>query len=264
MGLAVLVPSSLTAEAEDRRIATYKVGVVARAAAIYRCDTVVVYDDEPHDDAVALVLRYMATPPYLRKEVYDVRPELRYVGVVSPLRIPPHTVGSEGNAFEPYREGVVTRVGSDGRVWVNCGMQHPVALRVPDQGIREGERVTLRISSREPLRAEVVPPDEVPHYTGYRVMEAGLTDWLATHDGATVMASREGEPVRPEHLAGDDVALVFGSPDRGVQEILRTQYDASPEFDAAVNTIPSQGVETVRTEEAVHATLAVRNAFRSQ
>lgn len=263
MGLAVLVPSSLTLETEDRRIATYKVGQVARAAAIYRCDTVVVYDDEPSDESVNLILRYAATPPYLRKELFEVRDELGYVGVIPPLRIPPHTVGSEGNAFEPYREGVVTKVGSDGRVWVNCGMQHPVALRVPNKGIREGERVTLRISSREPLKAEVVPESEVPHYNGYNVEEASLLDWLADFDGSTVMTSRQGEKARSEHLDKDDLALVFGSPERDVREILRDHYDASTDFDAVVNTIPNQGTETVRTEEAVLATLAVRNTLRA-
>ena len=32
-------------------------------------------------------------------------------------------------------------------------------------------------------------------------------------------------------------------------------------FDYIINTIPNQGTETVRTEEAIHATLALLNMF---
>jgi len=176
MKLTVLVPASLVTETDDTRAATHKIGQVARAASVFRCEKVVVYEDaDRHTDdgeLIAEVLRYAATPPYLRKTVFDRRDELRYVGVLPPLGTPLHTVtvgpDSEGSGPE-YREGVVTKVGTDGRVWVNCGTQHPVALRVPDDGIREGERVTLRISSRDPLRAEIA---EDPPYGGYEVERA--------------------------------------------------------------------------------------------
>jgi predicted SPOUT superfamily RNA methylase MTH1 len=259
MKLTVLVPASLVAETDDTRAATYKIGQVARAAAVYRCDRVVVFEDRPDDgELIAEVLRYAATPPYLRKAVFDRRDELRYVGVLPPLGTPLHSVtaGPDSDESGPeYREGVVTKVGTDGRVWVNCGTQHPVALRVPDQGIREGERVTLRISSRDPLRARIA---ENPPYGGYEVERAPLEDWLDSFDGVGVCTSRRGKEVELSDLRADNLAVVFGSPDRGVQEILRKR-DASVDFDAVVNTVPDQGVETVRTEEAVLSTLALAN-----
>ncbi|MFP4174191.1 MAG: putative RNA uridine N3 methyltransferase [Halobacteriales archaeon] len=262
MKLTVLVPASLVAETDDARAATYKIGQVARAAAIFRCDKVVVFDDgdEHADDGdlVAEVLRYAATPPYLRKTVFDRRDELRYVGVLPPLGTPLHSVtaGPDSEESGPeYREGVVTKVGTDGRVWVNCGTQHPVALRVPDEGIREGERVTLRVSSREPLRAKIA---DDPPYGGYEVERAPLDGWLGAHEGVVVCASRSGKEVEDGDLRGDNLAVVFGAPQRGVNEILR-ERDMSVSFDAVVNTLPNQGVETVRTEEAVLATLALVN-----
>ena len=262
MKLTVLVPASLVAETDDARDATRKIGQIARALAVFRCEKVVVYDDHPDDgELIAEVLRYAATPPYLRKTVFERRDELRYVGVLPPLGTPLHSVtagpDSEGSGPE-YREGVVTKVGSDGRVWVNCGTQHPVALRVPDEGIREGERVTLRVSSREPLRAEIA---EDPPYGGYEVERAPLDDWLDPYEGAAVCTSRRGKEVELRDLRADDdsdLAVVFGSPERGVQEILR-ERDASVDFDYVLNTVPDQGVETVRTEEAVFATLALAN-----
>ena len=264
MKLTVLVPASLVAETDDARDATRKIGQIARAAVVFRCEKIVVFDDTPDDgEMIAEVLRYAATPPYLRKTVFDRRDELRYVGVLPPLGTPLHSVtaGSDSEESEPeYREGVVTKVGTDGRVWVNCGTQHPVALRVPDEGIREGERVTLRVSSREPLRAEIAEETDSP-YGGYEVERAPLDDCLDSFDGVAVCTSRRGKEVELSDLRVDDetdLALVFGSPERGVQEILR-ERDASVDFDYVLNTVPDQGVETVRTEEAVFATLALAN-----
>ncbi|MDY7082157.1 MAG: RNA methyltransferase [Halobacteria archaeon] len=269
MELKILVPASLVAEKDDARIRTYKIGQVARAASVFRCDEIVVYDDEPKDETVPLILRYAVTPPYLRKEIFDRREELEYVGVVPPLRIPPHSVGSDGNTSEShdndteYRQGVVTKVGSDGRVRVNCGLQHPVALR--DTNVEEGERVTLRIESREPVRAEITPENEVPLYWGYEVVETSLPEWLDAYDGTVIATSRRGKEVGGNTFDAETLALVFGSPERGVHEILRDYYgyeDASEEFDSVVNTIPNQGTETVRTEEAVFATLSLVNVQR--
>ena len=54
--------------------------------------------------------------------------------------------------------------------------------------------------------------------------------------------------------------VLFGSPDQGVPQILRSGgFDVGEECDFNLNTIPDQGVETVRTEEALIATLSVLN-----
>ena len=269
MKLTVLVPASLTSEAGDSRIEMYKIGQVARALSVFRCDRVVVYDDVPDEgDKISLVLRYAATPPYLRKEVYGRRSELREAGVLPPLRTPSHRVepatGDKRDDTPVYRKGVVSKVESDGRVWVNCGKQHPVALRVPNherKGIREGERVSLRISSRDPVRAELVSREQVPHYWGYSVEQASLDSWIEGYSGTVVSTSRYGDRFECDagYTDADNLALVFGSPDRGVESILRDYYDVSIGFDAVVNTVPGQGTETVRTEEAVFATLALFN-----
>jgi len=53
---------------------------------------------------------------------------------------------------------------------------------------------------------------------------------------------------------------VFGSPSRGLYEIARNEdVRLGKLLDFVVNTIPCQGTETVRTEEAILASLAVLN-----
>jgi hypothetical protein len=275
MTTSVLVPSSLTREAEDKREATRKLGYVARAATVFRVDRLTVFPDPDgagkfEDGFVETVLRYAATPPHLRKEMWSKRDELEYVGVLPPLRVRSQTgSGSEGSGS--LRQGIVTEVGADGRVRVNCGLQHPISLPVPDgMELGAGERVTVRVSSRRPVRAKLV---DAPT-TGFDVVSADLDTALSRDDaGLTIASSRYGEPVSTARLgqvverrdAEGGMTVAFGAPERGLPSILDVDPDAaggdqaddeSTGFDLWLNTVPNQGSEVVRTEEALFASLA--------
>ena len=270
MTVSVLVPSSLAREA-DKRAATRKLGSVARAATVFQVDRVVVYPDPDgrarYDDGfVETVLRYAATPPYLRKAVWGERDELEYAGVIPPLRARSQT-GSGSDGSGSLRQGIVTEVGADGRVRVNCGLQHPISLPVPDElAVGERERVTVRVSSREPVRAKLV--DQSP--PGYVVERADLDTVLAQADGLTVATSRYGRPLTPDGVtrlgerANGRFVIAFGAPERGLPAILGIAPDTvrgddqreTGRFDLWLNTVPDQGSAVVRTEEAIVATLA--------
>jgi methyltransferase len=285
MTVSVLVPSSLTREAEDKREATRKLGYVARAATIFRADRLVVFPDREGErgrfdgEFVRTVLRYAATPPYLRNEAWGMRDELQYAGILPPLRAASQT-GSESNGSGSSRQGIVTEVGPEGRVRVNCGLQHPISLNVPpSMEVDEGERVTVRISSRRPVRAKLVD-EPLP---GLAVERTDLSAVLGREDaGVRIAASRFGAELtvgRLETLAGrrerDGMTVAFGAPERGLPDILGMDEDtvdalsnrdgaddngveptADPGFDLWLNTVPDQGSEVVRTEEALFATLA--------
>jgi len=285
MTVSVLVPSSLVREAEDKREATRKLGYVARAATVFRVDKLTVFPDPDGvrrwgGGFVETVLRYAATPPYLRKEVWGRRDELEYAGVMPPLRVAPRT-GSGSDDSGSLRQGIVTEVGSEERVRVNCGLQHPVSLVVPaDRELDQGERVTIRVSSRRPVRAKIV--DESP--PGFVVDAADLSTALSRDDaGMTVATSRHGQELGVARLgelvdrrARAGMTVAFGSPERGLPEILgvappggdeggeaaerdRTDLSTEPDgsrFDLWLDAIPEQGSEVVRTEEAMFAVLA--------
>jgi predicted SPOUT superfamily RNA methylase MTH1 len=267
---SVLVPSSLVREATDKREATRKLGYVARAATVFRVNRLVVFPDRGGEGRwgggfVETVLRYATTPPYLRKEAFGTRDELEYAGVLPPLRVPSWT-GSESDDSGSLREGIVTQVGPDGRVRVNCGLQHPISLRTADdRSVAEGERVTIRVSSRRPVRAKLV---DAPS-PGPRVLRRDLAAALDA-EGLRVAASRHGTPLTVDGLAdtveraGDGLTVAFGAPERGLPEMLDVDTPIDPAdppggFDAWLNTIPNQGSEVVRTEEAMFATLACLN-----
>jgi predicted SPOUT superfamily RNA methylase MTH1 len=269
---SVLVPSSLCREAADKREATHKVGLVARAAVVFGIDRVTVFPDTDGDRRwgggfVSTVLKYAATAPYLRKEAWGTRDELEYAGVLPPLRAAART-GSESTGSGSSRQGIVTEVGPDGRVRVNCGLQHPISLVVPpEMAVGEGERVTVRISSREPVRARIT--DEAP--PGFAVRRADLSAALGREDaGLRVATSRHGEVLSTTRLgalagrASDGLTVAFGAPERGLPAMVGIDHESVSNaesshagFDCWLNTVPEQGSEVVRTEEAVFASLAL-------
>jgi len=60
------------------------------------------------------------------------------------------------------------------------------------------------------------------------------------------------------------ILVAFGAPSQGLYEIVareNLELDTLAHF--TVNTIPNQGTETVRTEEAVFASLAILNLLDS-
>ncbi len=88
----------------------------------------------------------------------------------------------------------------------------------------------------------------------------------------TISTSRKGTDVREITLELIDKwksstrpLVVFGSPNDGVPEILgRSGVSVSDAMDFNINTIPDQGVETVRTEEALWGSLAVLNVLEEK
>ncbi|MDI6888305.1 MAG: putative RNA uridine N3 methyltransferase [Methanocellales archaeon] len=265
--LSIIIPSSLTSESKDQRIKTYKVGQIARAASIFRVDRIIVYKDPEYDDSkfIDLVLRYAETPQYLRKHLFPLMDELKYVGVIPPLRTPHHPSRSSPEVGE-YREGVV--VGSDEGAWVDIGTEGPVPLRA-DRTVRKGERVTVRIFSRRPLQAELWDRRQIPQYWGYQTEISGTLGETLKAQPLVIATSRKGSIVDERLLAQlqkamkESVSVVFGSPTRGIGDILHEEgCTLSDLADYVINTIPNQGTATVRTEEAVFATLSILNLVR--
>ncbi len=98
MAWHVFIPDSLLEESDDPKIRTYKVGQIARACAIFGVEHVWIYRAGGRDGKfIKTILEYAETPPqYLRKRLFPpLMPELRYVGVIPPLRTPPTTSSRE-------------------------------------------------------------------------------------------------------------------------------------------------------------------------
>lgn len=88
------IPSSLVADVPHLREKTSRLGFLARALGIFRVNEVMVYADLADAEAtrqgrfISSILSYMETPQYLRKHLIRVNPDLRFVGILPPLRTP--------------------------------------------------------------------------------------------------------------------------------------------------------------------------------
>mgnify|MGYP000129569374 CR=1 FL=1 len=276
--LSMAIPASLVSDTPHLREKTYKIGMIGRAAAIFRVEEIVIYPDQPEKNQrkdaklIELILSYIETPQYLRKRMFKLRPELRYVGVLPPLRTPHHPTTSLSEELEigEYREGIVissTRKGSN----VYIGVEKPAFIKRIK--LPSGKRVTVKIEKlNRGIEAVLAQRDEIKDYWGYKVVvsERSLGGILKNWD-LIVATSKYGIPfirVKDELIQKWKKAkrriVLFGSPSAGLYEILKLEGLNLDEIaDFVVNTIPSQGVETVRTEEAVYASLAIFNLFLS-
>lgn len=285
--LTILIPSSLTSETKDERIRAYKVGQIARAASVFRVGNIIIYRDSQFDDSrfIDLLLRYAETPQYLRKHLFPLRKELKYAGILPPLRTQHHPTASKSSDLTDgeFRVGVVvpgpkkseTKVGSDTVTWVDIGVDSPVPLKPSSRKVQKGERVNVRIFSRRPIQVELVETDNIPVYWGYRTAIedslAGALDRISRQDALILATSREGrvldtpflEELGKQARLKSHTVVVFGSPKQGVESILaREGTDLSKYQCETLNTVPGQGTATVRTEEAVWATLSMLNLVR--
>jgi predicted SPOUT superfamily RNA methylase MTH1 len=249
--VAVALPWSLFSEERDPKIYAYRVGLLGRALAIYRVEEVLLYGDgvgrRRNAERLKKLLEYLECPQYLRRRVFRLDRDLRYAGVMPPLRAPHHKrhPPREGEV----REGYVVRRSREGCL-VDVGAEE---LAVSRERLRPRRRVTVRVVSEDPLIVEPAEPDE---YWGFRVRIVDSLDRvLERFDRGVVIASRYGEDVRKVEFRESPRCLVFGSSRVGVLDV---KPDVKEKF-LTVNFIPDQGVEVVRTEEAVHAALAVLN-----
>ncbi|UCC33674.1 MAG: RNA-binding protein [Candidatus Bathyarchaeota archaeon] len=272
--LSVAVPASLVSDVPHLREKSSKIGLIGRAAAIFKVDEIIVFPDLPSVDQsqsaslISLILSYMETPQYLRKRLFKIRPELRYAGILPPLRTPHHPLANRMKDLSvgEHREGVVVRSSRKGLL-VDVGVERPIL--VPKAQLCVNERITVRVVEVAGRgRAVPVRRSEVGEYWGYRVTVSGDSFGRLVKSGAfdlVIATSRYGVPfvVVRDELAGrwkmaDRILVAFGAPAEGLREIvMREGVELDVVADFVVNMIPDQGTETVRTEEAVFASLAL-------
>jgi hypothetical protein len=257
--LRILIPSSLTMESKDWKIKTYKVGQIARIASIFRVDEILIYKDREWDesDFISVILRYAETPQYLRKTLFPLSKELRYVGTIPPLRTEHHPLPGEIKIGE-IRDGIF-----DGEK-VDIGAKNFAKMKMKmRKKVKKGRRMSFRVLSIHPLMVE---PAEPEGYRGYKVKICGsLGSTLKKLDSTIIFTSRYGESItkKMEDIRRKNVTFVFGSPTRGVREILEDEGLSPENFSPLIiNMVPEQGTATVRVEEALIATLSIYNMVR--
>lgn len=272
--ISIAIPASLVSEYKHLRDKTDVTSQIGRAAALYRVDEIIIYPDEP-DESLLLkyILGYMETPQYLRKYLFKKRPELRYAGLLPPLRTLHHPTEDHYYRLKEgeVREGVVTNK-SDDSYLVDIGVDRFIEVR--GKAPSRGSRVTVMVTDKEPvLKGRRLKKSSLKEYWGYDLRGSNyrLCELARGPEfDLTIATSRYGvdiDSAKEEILArweqSKRTLIAFGSYKQGIQEIISGEGKRAEEcFDYILNTMPLQGTETVRTEEAVHATLAILNTFK--
>lgn len=213
-------------------------------------------------ERLKLLLEYAVTPPYLKKRLFPMRPELRYVGLMPPLQIETHDVSetpSEGEARLGLAEGL-----ENGAIRFFVGLKEEVRVEPPGvMRIRKGDIVPLIL---EEGRWRILHKEE-GRYLGYKVLyERGksLVEILKTYEGVRVGTSRLGDALWQNLVTFVEklrtsrrVAIFFGDPYMGLEDILPMMGvpNVREVFDFFFNFIPNQGTKSVRVEEALAAVL---------
>jgi predicted SPOUT superfamily RNA methylase MTH1 len=262
------------------------VGQIGRAAAIFNIDEVVIVKDNrgaktanfKHDVTGFFTrnLEYMETPQYLRKLLFPIHPDLKYSGMLNPLDTPHHLRFDEESEF---REGVVVKrpVAENSGSWVNIGLKKDCKVNMQ---IQPNTRVTVKLSespqakcnSYLDLTGEVVSPAAPREtrglYWGYTVRVATSFTSLfsdSPYEGGydlTIGTSDKGEAFSEAKVTQPfkHALIAFGGL-AGLEDIIEAdesiaEKDPRQFFSLYLNTCPTQGTRTIRTEEAVYITLA--------
>jgi predicted SPOUT superfamily RNA methylase MTH1 len=274
---AIAIPTSVISDTPHLREKTSKIGLIGRTAAIFKIDQIIIYPDNPRKtnqkkDAalIALLLAYMETPQYLRKLLFKLDPQLKFAGILPPLRTSHHPLNRKAKKLKigEYREGITLSRAKEG-VLVDIGVEQPALMRETNWAL--GKRLTLQVVNvGERIEVQTVSRDDVPSYWGYTVtvenrsfrkfIENGKFDLtIATSKlGANFMdvAGKMGEKWKKSQR----ILMAFGAPTRGLYEIVKSEgANLDDVVDFVVNMVPEQGTETVRTEEALLASLAIFN-----
>lgn len=274
--LAIAIPASVISDTPHLREKTSKIGLIGRAAAIFRVDEIIVYPDNPKAnqardmDFIALLLNYLETPQYLRKRLFKLEPRLQFAGILPPLRTPHHPVSGKIKDLKAgeYREGVVLSQAKEGLL-VDIGVDQAALLR--EKQFAVGDRLTLQVvKAGEQVEVQTVNRDDVPVYWGFRVRAEKRPFGQLVTSGEfdlAIATARVGDKfvdvadeIGKKWSLAQHVLVVFGAPSRGLHEIAKEEgAELEAIVDFVVNMIPEQGTVTVRTEEALLASLAILN-----
>ena len=269
MKLSVAIPESSLSDESLKIDKTRKISVLARACAIFKIDTIYVYQDggnyKQDGNMMVMILKYLETPQFLRRRLFPKMNDLKFAGVLQPLKIPSHITPANPKKINrgDIREGIIVSV--KGKRFVDVGINQLIQF-FGKTGI--GKRVTVQFKEGHPrLSVKEIDKIESPTYWGYSVKErSNLFSLISEWKGNTIITSRKGKTATKEQISkfttsDKPTLVVFGSPDKGVHEIIGGKMK-NVQNAKSLNFFPNQATETVRLEEALLGTLSIINCSK--
>jgi methyltransferase len=221
------------------------------------------------------ILSYLEAPPFMRKTLFPLHPNLRMTAVLPSLDMPHHPNPKD---WIEYREGVtIAGETSTGKgTLVEVGLDQPVEI---EEDIPVKTRLTLKFAEDETQYPECVHPDaprtEGGYYWGYSVRSCGSLSSVFTESpyengyDVSIGTSERGTPVTKafpygKKLEFSHMLVVLGGPrgleyaslnDEELSGMEVSGFKTKELFDYWINILPNQGSRTIRTEEAMFIAL---------
>ncbi|CAG9539586.1 unnamed protein product [Cercopithifilaria johnstoni] len=247
--LSIALPGSILNNAQSPELRTYLAGQIARSAAVFCVNEIVIYDEtarmkpQQREDYcngqwcpnlpvhggnvecnfhLAKILEFMECPQYLRKVLFPLQKTLRYAGILNPLDCPHHLRASDLSV--PYREGVVLdKPVKAGRGPIcDIGLYKEVQIN-EEVTLKPGTRVTVKVldiySDRKRYHGCLVNAQQIKEkaglYWGYKVRIAlSLHDALNAEKYDVIIGTSErGKPVSKFEMPlckKNRILVVFG------------------------------------------------------
>ncbi|KAF5130892.1 putative methyltransferase C9orf114 [Metarhizium anisopliae] len=290
--VSVAIPTSILTNlaTADQRMSIP--GRIARALAVFAVDEVVVFDDSPASSRprqtdtagytgdtdpahfITHILSFLEAPPFMRKALFPLHPNLRLTALLPSLDMPHHPNPKD---WISYREGVTVpgKTSTGSGTLVEVGLDEPVEI---EEDIPPKTRLTLLFPDDQSQYPQCVDPQaprtEGGYYWGYTVRKSPSLSSVFTEspyeDGYdfSIGTSERGTPISkafsPKPLKFKHLLIVFGGP-RGLEfasmndeELVKMDIQGGRTrelFDQWVNVLPGQGSRTIRTEEALFIAL---------
>ncbi|PUZ70210.1 hypothetical protein GQ55_2G208200 [Panicum hallii var. hallii] len=277
--VSIAVAGSIIDNAQSLELATMLAGQIARAATVFRIDEVVVFDSTPASENgdtgdgeesgarfLVRILEYLETPQYLRRRLFPMHKNLKFVGLLPPLDAPHHVRKHEWSEF---REGVTLEGDRSKGTLVDVGLSKNVLV---EQTLEPGKRVTVAMGTNRDLTTacvrKVVPPstprEEMGSYWGYKVRYASSLSGVFKNSpykeeyDHIIGTSEHGQIINSSELTLPSfrhLLIAFGGL-AGLEESIEEDTNlkgkhANDVFTSYLNTCPNQGSRTIRTEEAL-------------
>jgi len=269
--ISIAIPDSSLSDEITQKEKSAKISKIARSCAIFQIDEIFIYHETLGEktDAVLMstILKYLETPQYFRRSIYPKMDLLKYSGILHPLNIPSHSKISDSRKIKTgdAREGIIVSI--KGKKFIDAGIKK----LIPYFGKEKiGKRITIQFKSGHPdFSIKEISKDELKDYWGYSVKERGnLLSLLSSWDGKILLTSKKGKMFTQESSkwfldSTKPILVVFGSPERGLHEILGGKIN-QVQNSKIMNFFPNQATDTVRLEEAIIGILSILNILRTR
>lgn len=268
--ISLAIPDSILEESQTLLDKTIKIGQIARTCSIFGVEKIYIYNDqkgkyENDREILKKILVYAETPQYLRKKIFGNIKELQYVGTLPPLQTPHHNY-SDLTSGE-IREGIIEKI--NGKLYVDIGLTKMIKLI--GNG-RDMERISCKIKVKgKEILAERMNRELIEDYWGYDIKIAPSLGRLinSLKSDLIILTSRHGtyiknveNKLKQELIKNKKILVVFGSPQRGLEEILKDEKIEPEDIsEFYINMVNNQKTKTIRAEEAILITLSLTNSL---